>query len=308
MRHGIHHVTAIAGEPRRNLAFYTSTLGLRFVKRTVNFDDPGTYHFYFGDETGRPGTIVTFFPWANAAPGQVGIGQTSETALCIPEGSIGYWAHRLIERGVAHAGVEKRFGQSVLPLEDPDGMRLALVGISGAESEPGWSGADVPADHAVRGLHGVTLLLEDAAPTAAILTDVLGFRETARDGSLLRYESDAPLGACVDLRIAGGFLGGRAGHGTVHHVAFRASDDADQAAMVARLADNHGLRTTEQKDRNYFRSVYFREPGGVLFEIATDAPGFAADEDPASLGRALKLPPFLEPQRREIEAALPVLE
>jgi glyoxalase family protein len=308
MSHGIHHVTAIAGQARRNLAFYTGTLGLRLVKKTVNFDDPTTYHFYYGDEAGRPGSILTFFPWEHAAPGRIGIGQTSETAFRVPEASIGYWTHRLLEKGVAHEAPEKRFGERVLPVQDPDGMRLALVGLRGIESDPAWSGGDVPAEHAVRGLHGVTLLLEDASRTGAILTDVLGFRATARDGTVERHVSDAVAGPIVDLRTAGGFLPGRTGRGTVHHVAFRAADDAAQAAMVARLAENHGMRATEQKDRNYFRSVYFREPGGILFEIATDGPGFAVDEPPAALGEALKLPPFLEPRRREIEAVVPALD
>jgi glyoxalase family protein len=308
MTHGIHHVTAIAGPARRNFDFYTRTLGLRFVKRTVNFDDPGTYHFYYGDESGTPGTILTFFPWEHAAPGRAGVGQTSETAFRVAEGSMGYWTHRFVENGVAHESPERRFGQAVLRFQDPDGMRLALVGVPGAEAEPAWSEGDIPAEHAVRGFHGVTLLLEDAGRTGAILSDVLGFRPVAQEGTIARFASDAALGAHVDLRSAGGFLAGRQGRGSVHHIAFRAADDADQAAMVARLAENHGIKTTEQKDRNYFRSVYFREPGGVLFEIATDAPGFTVDEPAQSLGRALKLPPFLEPRRQEIEAVLPDLE
>jgi glyoxalase family protein len=308
MNTGIHHVTAIAGQARRNLAFYTQTLGLRLVKKTVNFDDPTTYHLYYGDEAGGPGTILTFFPWENAAPGRVGIGQTSETSFRIPEASIGYWTHRLVEKGVAHEAPEKRFGESVLTFQDPDGMRLALVGRRGIEAEPAWSDGAVPAEHALRGLHGVTLLLEDAGRTGAILADVLGLRASAREGTVVRHASDASAGAIVDLRTAGGFLPGRTGRGTVHHVAFRAADDATQAAMVARLAENHGIRATEQKDRNYFRSVYFREPGGILFEIATDEPGFAVDEAPAALGQALKLPPFLEPRRREIEAVVPALD
>jgi glyoxalase family protein len=308
MNTGIHHVTAIAGQARRNLAFYTQTLGLRLVKKTVNFDDPTTYHLYYGDEAGSPGTILTFFPWENAAPGRVGIGQTSETSFRIPEASIGYWTHRLVEKGVAHEAPEKRFGESVLTFQDPDGMRLALVGRRGIEAEPARSDGAVPAEHALRGLHGVTLLLEDAGRTGAILADVLGLRASAREGTVVRHASDASAGAIVDLRTAGGFLPGRTGRGTVHHVAFRAADDATQAAMVARLAENHGIRATEQKDRNYFRSVYFREPGGILFEIATDEPGFAVDEAPAALGQALKLPLFLEPRRREIEAVVPALD
>lgn len=308
LRHpGIHHVTAIAGPARRNLAFYTRTLGLRLVKRTVNFDDPGTYHFYYGDEAGAPGTILTFFPWEHVAPGRLGVGQTLETAFRIPEGSVGYWTHRFVENGVPHEAPERRFGQTVLAFKDPDGMSLALVGVRGAEGEPAWTGSAVPAEHAVRGFHGVTLLLEDAGPTGAILTDVMGFAADGREGALHRFAAPSVPGGIVDIRAAPGFLPGRPGGGSVHHVAFRAGGDAEQAGMVRRLAESHRIRATEQKDRNYFRSVYFREPGGILFEIATDDPGFAADESPAALGQALKLPRFLEPRRGEIEAVLPEL-
>ncbi len=305
--HGIHHVTAIAGPARRNLDFYTRVLGLRLVKKTVNFDDPGTYHFYFGDSLGRPGSILTFFPWEHVAPGRNGVGTTQETVFRVPEGSLGFWAHRFIEQGVEHGSVEKRFGQSVMTFKDPHGTSLALVGIPNAEAEAAWTADGIPAEHAIRGLEGVTLLVENGERTGTILTDVFGFRETAREGSLVRYKSDAVLGSTVDIRSAGGFLPGRMGGGSVHHVAFRASDDADQADMVKKLAENHGLQTTEQKDRNYFRSVYFREPGGILFEIATDEPGFAADEAQDSLGAELKLPAFLEARRSDIEARLPEL-
>ncbi|MFC4170510.1 ring-cleaving dioxygenase [Microvirga sp. GCM10011540] len=305
-RNGIHHITAIAGLAQRNLDFYTRTLGLRLVKKTVNFDDPGTYHFYYGDEAGQPGTILTFFPWEHAAPGRLGIGETQETVFRVPEGAISYWTHRLIEKGVAHEVPQKRFGETVLAFKDPDGMRLALVAVPGIEAETAWSTGDIPVEHAIRGFHSASLLLDMAAPTGAILTDVFGFTEVAREGSLVRYKAgDTALGGIVDLREAGGFLPGRPGAGTVHHIAFRATDDAAQAEMVRKLAENHGIRTTEQKDRDYFRAVYFREPGGLLFEIATDAPGFAADEPAESLGRALKLPRFLEPNREQIEAVLP---
>lgn len=305
-QNGIHHVTAISGPARRNLDFYTRILGLRLVKKTVNFDDPGTYHFYYGDEAGQPGTILTFFPWEHAAPGRVGIGETQETMFRVPEGSIGYWTHRLIEQGVAHDVPQKRFAETILPFKDPDGMRLALVAIPGIEGEPAWAGSDVPTEHAIRGLHGVNLLLGEAAPTGAILSDVFGFSEVAREGSLVRYRvAGTDQGGIVDLHEVGGFLKGRAGAGTVHHVAFRAADDSNQAEMVQKLARNHGIHTTEQKDRDYFRAVYFREPGGLLFEIATDAPGFAVDEATEKLGRSLKLPRFLESHRQEIEGSLP---
>lgn len=303
---GIHHVTAIAGPAPRNLDFYTRTLGRRLVKKTVNFDDPGTYHLYFGDETGQPGTILTFFPWEHAAPGRIGLGETQETVFRVPEGSIGYWTHRLIEKGVPHDALVKRFGEAILSFRDPDGMRLALVGVPGIENEAAWTGSDVPAEHAVRGFHSVNLLLKDASPTGAILTDVLGFSEVGREGSLVRYRAgDTQIGGIVDIHAVGDFLRGRPGAGSVHHVAFRATDDAAQEEMVKKLAEHHGVQTTEQKDRNYFRSVYFREPGHVLFEIATDVPGFAVDEPVESLGQALKLPDFLEGRRQGIEAVLP---
>jgi glyoxalase family protein len=303
---GIHHVTAISGAAERNLDFYAHVLGLRLVKKTVNFDDPGTYHLYYGDEHGTPGTVLTFFPWAHAAAGRLGTGETQETAFRVPSASLGYWTQRLVETGVPHT-LEKRFGETVLTFTDPDAMRLALIGAAGAEGEGAWHNGAVPAEHAIRGFHGVTLLLADAAPTARVLTDVLGLREIAREGALTRYQADAALGGHVDLREVGGFPRGKLGRGSVHHVAFRAADDAAQAAMAER-AVALGLHVTEQKDRNYFRSVYFREPGGVLFEIATDDPGFTVDEPLASLGQALKLPRFLEPRRAELEAKLPPLE
>jgi glyoxalase family protein len=305
---GIHHVTAIAGNPLRNFDFYTRTLGLRFVKKTVNFDDPGTYHFYYGDETGAPGTILTFFPWEHAAAGRGGVGQTQQTAFRVPASSLGYWTHRFVEKGVAHQPIEHRFGESVLAFTDPDGMSLALIGIAGAESATAWSNGDIPREHAIRGFHGVTLLLEDAGQTAAILTDVLGFEQVSREGSVTRFRASEGLGNLVDIYEAKGFLRGNLGRGSVHHIAFRAADDAVQTEMARRLIANHAMHPTEQKDRNYFRSIYFREPGGVLFEIATDIPGFAVDEPVASLGQTLKLPKFLEPHRKEIEGVLPALE
>jgi glyoxalase family protein len=306
---GIHHVTAIAGKASRNLDFYTRTLGLRLVKKTVNFDDPGTYHLYYGDAQGNPGTILTFFPWEHAAPGRNGSGLAEATAFRVPESSIGYWTHRLIEHGVQHEAPERRFGEPALPFADPDGTRLALVGVAGAAREPGWSDGSVPAEHAIRGLHGVTLMVDEAGPTGAILTDVLGFAERGREGPLVRYATAGKeRGAFVTIRETKGFLAGRLGRGSVHHIAFRAADDAEQAAMAEKLRNVHRLEPTEQRDRKYFRSVYFREPGHILFEIATDAPGFAVDEPAASLGRELKLPGSLEPRRQEIEAVLPPLD
>ncbi len=305
---GIHHVTAISGSASRNLDFYTRILGLRLVKKTVNFDDPGTYHLYYGDEAGHPGTILTFFPWEHAAPGRKGAGFTQETSFRVPTASIGYWAHRLVEKGVAHETVTKRFGQPVLAFTDPDGMSLALVGVEGAETEPGWTGGDVPAEHAIRGFHGVTLMPGDAAATGRVLTGALGFEEAGREDGLIRYRATSGIGGEVHLRDAQGFPAGSMGRGSVHHVAFRAADDTEQAEMARKLTQELGQRVTEQKDRKYFRSIYFREPGGVIFEIATDQPGFAVDEPETMLGETLQLPGFLEGHRKEIEDALPALE
>lgn len=308
MSNPIHHVTAIAANAQRNHDFYTEILGQRFVKRTVNFDDPGTYHFYFGDEAGHPGTIMTFFPVDGVCAGRLGIGETQETMYRVPRQALGFWTHRFIEKGVTHGALEQRFGETVLPFRDPDGMRLALVGLDGIDGEEAYATAAIPADVALRGFHGISLLLEEGEATGAVLTDVFGFRQLGTENTTTRYAvPGARFGAIVDIHAAGGFLPARQGAGSVHHVAFRAKDDAEQAELVRKLFDNHGIRTTEQKDRDYFRSVYFRSPGGVLFEIATDEPGFAVDEPAATLGAALKLPKGLEPYRAKIENALPPL-
>jgi glyoxalase family protein len=305
---GIHHVTAVSGSASRNHDFYTRVLGLRFVKKTVNFDDPATYHLYYGDETGHPGTILTFFPWEQAAAGRNGTGQALETAFAVPAASIGFWTHRFVEQGVSHEAPVKLLDHTVLAFTDPDGMRLALVGAADGRAGPNPNPDGISAEHAIRGMFGVTLLLEDGQATSAILTDVLGFRRGKRDGALVRFEADAAVGNHIDIREAQGFLSGRMGRGSVHHIAFRAKDDDMQAEMVRKLVKHHGVPTTEQIDRQYFRSVYFREPAGILFEIATDEPGFLVDEPPEALGKALKLPQFLEPRRAEIEARLPQLQ
>lgn len=308
MSHGIHHVTAIAGPARRTLAFHTGVLGQRLVKRTVNFDDPGTHHLYYGDRDGAPGSVLTVFPWEHAAPGRPGAGETGETAFRVPAEALPFWAERLRKAGVAVEAVEERFGEAVLPFRDPDGMRLALVGTPQIAETTAWLPEDIGADAALRGFHGVTLVLPDTAATAAVLTDVMGFASAGRDGTRERFTAPgAAMGRHVDLIAAPGLPRARQGAGSVHHVAFRAADDAAQAAMTRRLVEGHGLAVTAQKDRSYFRSVYLREPGGVIFEIATDGPGFTADEPADALGQALKLPPHLEPARTRIEAALPAL-
>lgn len=304
---GIHHVTAMARGARGNVLFHTGVLGQRLVKKTVNFDDPGTYHLYYGDDLGRPGTALTFFPWENAAPGQRGDGETAETAFRAPEGAIDFWRARLEDHGVAHE-TTRRNGRETLLFADPDGMRFAIVGLPGLADEPAWTTPEIGAAQALRGFESVTLDVADPEKTAAILRDVLGFREAGGEGGRLRMESGAAIGAAVELVASRHGRKPRLGAGSVHHVAFRAADDAAQEEMAQKLFDRFRIASTEQKDRNYFRSIYFREPNGVLFEIATDAPGFAVDEAPEALGAELKLPAFLEPQRRRIEAVLPPLD
>lgn len=305
---GLHHVTIMASDPGRNLAFYTKVLGLRFIKKTVNFDDPSLYHLYYGDTDGTPGTALTFFPMPGIGAGRAGIGETSETMFAAPIGSLSFWTQRLVEHAVWHDAPEKRFGETVLPFRDPDGTRLAIA-FTGDAGDNAWTEGGIAREHAIRGFHGVTLLLREEEATARVLTEVFGYEAAAREGSRVRYSAKAApeLGAHVDLHVVGDFLPGRAGGGTVHHIAFRAKDDATAFAMRDALAQNLRINATEQKDRNYFRSIYFREPGGVLFEIATDEPGFLIDEDRDSLGKDLKLPPAYEKHRQEIERHLPEL-
>lgn len=310
---GIHHVTAIASDAAGNLAFYRDVLGLRLIKQTVNFDDPGTYHLYFGDEGGSPGSVLTFFPHANAAPGRVGIGQVGETVFAVPEASIGDWTERFIAHGVSFTTPEQRFGETVLPFQDRDGTRLALVALPEASDLSAWTGDGVAIEQAIRGIRSVTMWVSTSDRTGAVLTGALGFRELARDGNVIRYstgdgETAPVMGGAVDLRVVGEFQPGRMGAGSVHHVAFRAASDAVQASMASRLEQELGIQSTEQKDRCYFRSIYFREPSGVIFEIATDAPGFTTDETVEALGSSLQLPAWLEPRRTHIASVLPALE
>jgi glyoxalase family protein len=299
---GLHHVTAIAGAPRANVAFYTGVLSLRLVKRTVNFDDPGTWHLYYGDALGRPGTAMTFFPWPDAVPGRAGAGMTSATAFAVPPGSLDVWMGRFADLGLDFGAPVERFGERVLPLADPDGLALELVERDTPADLTGWPEGPVPPEHAVRSFDGVTLALSDPAPTAGVLRDVLGYDAVGEEGGRLRFRAPtATYAHYIDLVQTEERA--RPGAGTVHHIAFRARDDEEQAAWQAAVREA-GLHVTEVRDRQYFRSVYFREPGGVLFEIATDAPGFTLDEPAETLGSALRLPPWLEPRRASIEARL----
>ena len=305
---GLHHVTAMASDPQVNLDFYTQVMGLRFVKRTVNFDDPGTYHFYFGDDVGSPGTILTFFPWPHARRGLAGAGEVSHAAFSVPVGSLGYWQERLREKGVLVERTARKFGEEVLTLADPDGMKVELVGHTEADAlvERVPRFADVPAEHAIRGFFGVTMLEVGLEKTAKMLA-VLGFRKVAEEGNTTRFAADgegAPvaLGSFLDVVVEPGAKLGRMGAGSVHHIAFRAANDADQIAWGAAIGEH--VSTTKVLDRDYFHSIYFREPGGVLFELATDNPGFAVDEPVETLGERLCLPPWLESRRAELEQRL----
>ncbi|HEU4697726.1 MAG TPA: ring-cleaving dioxygenase, partial [Gemmatimonadales bacterium] len=280
---GLHHVTAIASDPQRNLDFYAGVLGLRLVKRTVNFDDPQTYHFYFGDEVGTPGSIMTFFPWPGARRGAQGSGQVAVTAFAIAPAAVGFWVERLLRHGIPYEGPTKRDHgtgtEQVLAFRDPDGLLLELVGHPGAEARPAWGGAPgIPAEHAIHGFHGVTLWVEQGEATERVLVDTLGFRAAGESGSTRRYVAgEGGPGRIVDVRTIGGFGRAASGAGTVHHVAFAVADDAVQLEVRERVAAA-GLHPTPVIDRNYFHSVYFREPGGVLYELATNPPGFAIDE------------------------------
>jgi len=303
---GIHHVTGIASDPQRNLDFYAGILGLRLVKRTVNFDDPTTYHFYFGDEQGNPGSILTFFPWPDARRGRQGGGQTAVTSFAILPSSVGFWIERLIRKQVDFQQPAARYeDERVIAFKDHDGFMGELVAHPKAESRAGWSGGGVPPEHAIRGLYSVTLWLDANELTGQLLTSTLGFRLVREQGSIFRYAAgDGGPGSIVDIRCVPGIWSGVMGAGTVHHVAFRASSDTEQMELRTELT-SLGYNVTPQLDRDYFKSIYFREPGGVLFEIATDGPGFDVDEPVEELGRSLKLPSWLELRRFEIEALLP---
>jgi glyoxalase family protein len=301
---GIHHVTAIAGDAQANLDFYTGVLGLRLVKRTVNFDDPGTYHFYYGDENGAPGSILTFFPWGRRSfHGRIGTGQVSVTSFSAPAASLEFWTQRLTRAGIAFQGPIDRFDETALAFHDPDGLGLEIVAVDG-DSRPGWARGDIPAPHALRGFHAATLLLDRHEKTAGLLTGPMGMRAAGEAGQRFRFAAgDGAPGRIVDLVVDANTLRGNMGTGVVHHIAWRADDDAAQSKLRDTLT-GAGREVTPVLDRNYFRSVYFREPGGVLFEIATDPPGFSIDEPAAELGMHLKLPAWLEDHRGDIEARL----
>lgn len=302
---GIHHITAIASDPQANIDFYQNLLGQRLVKRTVNFDDPGTYHFYYADEIGTPGTIMTFFPWRHMARGKRGNGEVIATAYIIRPASLEYWRERLSDHGIAVEDSSARFGQQVVAFDDPDGTLIELVATDEAANVRVWENGPIPAEHAIRGFYGATLAVARAEPTGRLLTEQLGFSFIGQEGNRSRYMgASGDVGVYVDLLENPGLPGALMGAGSVHHIAFRTVDDSEQLEYQRRLREA-GFQVTQVMDRQYFHSIYFRSPSGVLFEIATDAPGFYYDEPIPELGSSLKLPPWLESHRASISASLP---
>src|SRR5581483_7929341 len=305
---GIHHVTAIAGDPQANIDFYSGILGLRLVKLTVNFDDPATYHLYYGDGQGRPGTILTFFPWPGARRGRIGTGQLTVTSFAVPDRSLEFWQTYLQQHGVICKKAESALGDPVLAFTDPDGLQLELVSTPHADPDRAWEQGPVPPEFAIRGFHRVTLTEEGYEKTAELLTETMGFRLADSKDNVFPYvtgsASQAKAGTMVDLVCAPAGRAGQVAVGTVHHVAWRTPTDEQQVEWREELSALD-YNVTPVIDRKYFHSIYFREPGGVLFEIATDPPGFAVDEPADELGSHLVLPAWLEPQRAKLQQLLP---
>jgi glyoxalase family protein len=297
---GIHHITAIVGHPQENVDFYAGVLGLRLVKQTVNFDDPGTYHLYFGNEGGKPGTIITFFPWANARQGKIGDGQVGVTSYVVPKGAMDFWEQRLAKFGVPATKME-RFGEQYLEFDDPHGLHLEIVEREEGEKNT-WQVGEIKPEVAIKGFGGATLLSVKPHETAQLLESVMGLQKVGQEGDFIRFQSSADIGNVIDLKLT--TIGrGQMGVGTVHHIAWRAKDDEDQLEWQKYVADS-GYGVTAVRDRNYFNAIYFKEHGEILFEIATDPPGFAHDESLETMGEKLMLPEQYETHRDQIERAL----
>lgn len=301
---GIHHITAIVGDPQENIDFYAGVLGLRLVKKTINFDDPGTYHFYFGDEAGSPGTIITFFPWADAYKGRVGDGQVGVTSYMVPKGSLAFWSDRLSKFNISSVQ-KQRFGETCLVLEDPHGLQLELVEREGGNRN-GWAFGGVTPEVAIKGFAGATLLSAHPEQTAHLLKHVMGLERVGTEGGFARFRSSGDIGNIIDLKLEPGRRG-QMGVGTVHHIAWRAENDENQLLWKQHV-EAGGYQVTPVQPRQYFNAVYFREHGEILFEIATDPPGFALDEPKEDLGKNLMLPEWYEPQRDKIERVLLPIE
>jgi glyoxalase family protein len=304
---GLHHITAIAGNAKRNLDFYTQVLGLRLIKKTVNFDDPGTYHFYFGNESGTPGTILTFFPWGDIRKGFAGSGMATDIGYSVPESSLDFWRERFKQFNLKHSEVKERFGEQYLSFEDPEGLKLDLVIPAQEDNRKPWTTNEVDAQVATKGFHNIVLTLKRIEDTASILTDIFGYKLLKQEGNRYRFVTDAIATAhIVDLIEAPNVQRGSNAAGTNHHVAFRVKDDEVLMHFREKIVRMH-LGITEKIDRDYFFSLYFREPGGVLFELASENPGFTRDETLEELGSSLKLPKQYEKSRAEIERVLPRL-
>ncbi|KOO46220.1 ring-cleaving dioxygenase [Priestia koreensis] len=297
---GIHHISAIVGHPQENVDFYAGILGLRMIKKTINFDDPGTYHLYFGDEAGTPGTIMTFFPWPKAISGRIGTGQVGVTTFVVPAGSLPFWKKRLETFEVA-VKEEVRFNENTLSFEDPHGLRLEIVAREGGENST-WSFGNVTPNVAIKGFGGATLLSAKPNETAHLLEHVLGLTRIGEENGIIRFQSEAAIGNIIDIQTDE-TVRGLAGAGTVHHIAWRAQDNAEHEKWREHVT-NSGYHVTPVKDRNYFNAIYFKEHGNILFEIATDPPGFSIDEQVEKLGEKLMLPEWYEEQREKIEEAL----
>ena len=301
---GIHHITAIVGHPQENVDFYAGILGLRLVKKTINFDDPGTYHLYFGNEGGKPGSIITFFPWANAYQGRIGDGQVGVTTYVVPSGAIDFWKNRLSKFNVEYIEVE-RFGENYLQFDDPHGLHLEIVAREEGELNS-WTFGEVSKEVAIKGFGGAILYSSRPKETAATLVDVMGLEVVGTEGDYTRFKATADIGNIIDVKMTMG-VRGTMGVGTVHHIAWRAKDDVDHQEWHE-YAMNHGQYVTEIKDRNYFNAIYFRESGEILFEIATDPPGFANDEPRETMGEQLMLPTQYEHLRDRLEKSLIPIE
>jgi glyoxalase family protein len=304
---GLHHITAIASGAQRNHDFYARVLGLRLVKKTVNFDDPKTYHFYYGDEKGSPGTLITFFPWEGAAAGRPGTGLASHIGYSVPEGSFDFWMDRFKRFDIQHEGPREQFGEKYLEFADPDGLKLSLIVSKTRDDRIAWSTPEVKHESATRGFHSVVLTIKSIKATADLLTHILGYHELGKEGNCHRFVTDAVgQAAIVDLIESPELRMGQVSAGIIHHIAFRVKDE--KTLMECReIIAARGLEITPKIDRDYFFSVYFLEPGGVLFELATENPGFCIDEPVAELGNSLKLPKKLEPLRPALIKVLPTL-
>ena len=304
---GLHHITAISGPAQENLDFYAGVLGMRLVKKSVNQDDPGTYHLFYADAEGHPGTDLTFFPWAQMAPSREGYGLGTEVSLAVPPGSLGFWGERLQRYGVEMSAPEVRFGEQALPLRDPHGLGVALVESDSSLGRPftPWEAGPIPAKYQIRGLETARMDEASLSISSVFLEKAMGFHEIGTENGWQRYGmGEGKSGQYIDVRELSGARRGAWGTGSIHHIAWRVDDEAHQAEVRARVTAG-GAQPTPVIDRFWFKSVYFKEPGGVLFELATDGPGFSVDEDPAHLGETLVLPPWLEADRAAIQASLP---